>query len=184
MNKLPKRKNIRLKDYDYSSCGYYFITICTKDRQFLFWENNDNIAAGADITVWQTQNKSHAVGADIIRPHLSGCGKIADRAINEIKTHYPHVMVDEYAIMPDHIHLIMKITNDDKYGRMISAPTHKPIMTVIGQMKRWVSKEIGFPVWQKSYYEHIIRDEKDYVEKAEYIMNNPLKYMIGKTISD
>ncbi|MBR5506605.1 MAG: transposase [Clostridia bacterium] len=176
MNKLPKRKNIRLKDYDYSSCGYYFITICTQNRQSLFWKNITDVL--------DAYKRFNNVGADIIRPHLSECGKTVDRAINEIKTHYPYVTVDEYAIMPDHIHLILKIVNNDEYGRMISAPTLKPVMTIIGQMKRWVSKEIGFSVWQKSYYEHIIRDEKDYLEKAEYIMNNPLKYLIDKTTPD
>ena len=75
----------------------------------------------------------------------------------------------------------MKVINNDKYGRILSAPTQKPIMTVIGQMKRCVSKEVGFPVWQKSYYEHIIRDDRDYIEKAEYIASNPLKYVIKKT---
>ncbi len=82
--------------------------------------------------------------------------------------------IDEYVIMHDHIHLILKIANDGENGRMISAPT-KTRMTVIGQ-KRWVSKEIGFPIWQKSYYEHIIRDENDYIEKAQYMLNNPLKW--------
>jgi len=154
MNELPKRKQVRLKDYDYSQNGYYFITVCTKDRKLLFWES---------------------VGADIIRPNLSNYGKIVDRAINAISSHYPNMKVDEYVIMPDHIHLILKISNDDKNGRIISAPT-KTIMTVVGQMKRWVSKEIGFSVWQKSYFEHIIRDENDYIEKAQYILNNPLKW--------
>lgn len=154
MSELPKRKQVRLKNYDYSASGYYFITVCTKDRKPLFWE---------------------FVGADIIRPNLSKYGKIVNTAINAISSHYPNMEVDEYVIMHDHIHLILKIANDNKNGRMISAPT-KTIMTVIGQMKRWVSKEIGFPIWQKSYYEHVIRDENDYIEKAQYMLNNPLKW--------
>jgi len=149
MCELPKRKNIRLKDFDYSKNGYYFVTICTKDRKNLFWES---------------------VGADIIRPHLSEYGKIVNTAINAIALHYPNMKIDEYVIMPDHIHMILIIYNDGN-GRMVSAPT-KPLSTVIGQMKRWVSKEIGFSVWQKSYYEHIIRDDADYMIKAEYIKNN------------
>ena len=157
MNDLPKRKQIRLKDYDYSQNGYYFITVCTKNRECLFWET---------------------VGADIIRPKLSEYGKIVNVAINAIPTHYPDMKIDEYVIMPDHIHLILKISSDIKDGRMISAPT-KSIMTVIGQMKRWVSKEIGFSVWQKSYYEHVIRNENDYIEKAQYILNNPLKWELA-----
>ena len=152
MSEFPKRKNIRLKNFDYSQNGCYFVTICTKDRKNLFWES---------------------VGADIIRPNLSEYGKIADRAINAIALHYPNTKIGEYVIMPDHIHMILIISNDEG-GRMISAPT-KSLSTVIGQMKRWVSKEIGFPVWQKSYYEHVIRNEQDYISKAEYIQNNIYK---------
>lgn len=153
MNEFPKRRQIRLKNYDYSQNGYYFITICTKHGTPSFWE---------------------PVGADIIRPNLSKYGKIADTAINAISLCYPSVNVDEYVIMPDHIHLILIISNGENNGRIISAPT-KTLMTVIGQMKRWVSKQIGFSIWQKSYYEHIIRDENDYMTKAQYIINNPLK---------
>ncbi len=147
----PKRKNLRLKEYDYSQNGYYFITLCTKNRKPLFWANN--------------------VGADIIRPNLSLKGKIAKTAIDSIAKHYSNVKVDEYVIMPDHIHLILKISKDDN-GRILSAPT---IMRVVGQMKRWVSKKVGFSVWQKSFYEHIIRDERDYVMHLSYMEQNPAK---------
>ena len=152
MPEFPIRKKIRLKDFDYSQNGCYFVTVCTKDRQPLFGES---------------------VGADIIRPNLSEYGKIVDTAINAIVLHYPNIIIGEYVIMPNHIHMIL-IISDNKNGRMLSAPT-KPLPTIIGQMKRWVSKEIGFSVWQKSYYEHIIRDEKDYLTKSEYIKNNPYK---------
>ena len=152
MTEFPKRKNIRLKDFGYSQNGYYFVTICTKDRKNLFWES---------------------VGADIIHPNLSKYGEIVNTAINAISLHYPNIKIGEYVIMPDHIHMILVISNDEN-GRMISAPT-KSLSTIIGQMKRWVSKEIGFSVWQKSYYEHVIRDEADYMVKAEYIMNNVYK---------
>lgn len=81
--------------------------------------------------------------------------------------------------MPDHVHLILVISNHCYTEQSISA-TPKTIMTVIGQMKRWVSKEIGFPVWQKSYFEHIIRDENDYNTKLEYIFNNTLKWNLEK----
>lgn len=166
MNELPKRKQIRLKNYDYSQNGYYFITVCTKDRQPLFWKS---------------------VGADIIRPKinqesivLSKYGKITDTAINAIPLHYPNMKIDKYVIMPDHIHLILIISNDETNGRIISAPT-KSIPTIIGQMKRWVSKQIGFSIWQKSYYEHIIRNENDYIQIVEYISNNPLKFELERS---
>lgn len=159
MNELPKRKQLRIQGYDYSQNGYYFVTICTQNKRRLFGEI--------------------VVGADIIRPKLSEYGEIAETAIKAIPDHYSNVRVDRYVIMPDHVHMILIIMSDkeNSNGQMISAPT---IMTIIGQMKRWVSKRIGFPIWQKSYFEHIIRDERDYISKIEYISNNPVKWVFER----
>ena len=153
------RKRIRLENFNYASAGAYFITVCTKDRSTILWEN---------------------VGADIIRPEnvpLSAIGKIADRAIRQIPVHYENISVDKYCIMPDHIHLILSIHSGDS-GRMISAPT---VSTVVGSMKRWVSKQAGRPIWQRSFYDHGIRNQRDYDEIWEYIENNPLKYALNRT---
>ena len=78
--------------------------------------------------------------------------------------------------MPDHIHLILRIESNTS-GRMVSAPT---ISTAVGSMKRWVSKQIGKPIWQKSFYEHGIRNQQDYDEIWTYIDNNPLKYALNR----
>lgn len=156
---LPKRKKIRLEGYDYSSCGAYFVTICISNRNALLWN----------------------VGADIIRsdePLLSKYGKIVVMAINAIASHYSNVMIDKYCIMPDHIHMIVFIMPDSD-GRIISAPT---LSTIIGQMKRWVSKQIGFSLWQKSFNDRIIRTEHGYQEVWQYIDENPLKWANDKMI--
>ena len=130
------------------------MTVCTKNRQPLFW---------------------NPVGADIIRPNLSEYGKIVENALNAIPVHYPTINVDEYVIMPDHVHMILIVmSDDDESGQIISAPT---IERVVGQMKRWVSKEAGFSVWQKSFFEHVIRNEDDYVNTVAYIRNNIDKLM-------
>lgn len=71
--------------------------------------------------------------------------------------------------MPDHIHLIIGLSNES------DCESAKSISLIIGQMKRWVSKQAGFSLWQKSYYEHIIKNEADYAKTVEYIRNNPLK---------
>ena len=155
---LPKRKDIRLKNYDYSSSSGYFLTICTLERRNYFWDN---------------------VGATIGRPQdviLSHYGNIVDEAINNISSIYPAIKVDCYVIMPDHIHLILRIESNVN-GRILSAPT---ISTVIGSMKRWISKQIGKPIWQKSFYEHGIRNQQDYDEIWTYIDNNPLKYALNR----
>ncbi len=146
---LPDRKKNRLENYDYSQNGAYFITICTRDRKKIL---------------------SEIVGADTIRPYeiiLSQYGKIVDKAINNIANIYENISVDKYVIMPDHVHMILRITNNG--GRMVSAPT------VIAGMKRYVSKKCGVSIWQKSYYDHIIRNQKDYNEIWEYIEHNPEK---------
>ena len=160
METLPVRKIIRIPDYDYSTPGAYFITVCTAERAKILWDG---------------------VGADTIRPQnlpLSAVGKIAEQSILQIKNHYKKIEIDKYCIMPDHIHLILRIESDID-GRMISAPT---VSTVVGSMKRWVSRQVGKPIWQKSFYDHGIRNQQDYDEIWQYIENNPLKYMIKKGI--
>lgn len=159
-NRFPKRKRIRLEGFDYSSNGSYFVTICVNDPSVSLWT---------------------PVGADIIRPDyefieeiefpLSEIGKTIEIAINNISQYYSCVSVDKYCIMPDHIHLIVSIYREEN-GRMISAPT---ISTVVGQMKRWVSKQIGKSIWQKSFNDSIIDSDRVYNEVWEYINNNPRK---------
>ena len=158
MNELPKRKQIRIEDYDYSTPGAYFITVCTTNREKIFW---------------------NCVGADIIRPQnvpLSAAGKIVEQGIFQMAEHYDNVVVDKFCIMPDHIHLILRIESGIG-GRMVSAPT---VSMVVGSMKRWVSKQVGRPIWQKSFYDHGIWNQRDYDKIWEYIENNPLKYALKK----
>ena len=155
MNDIPKRKSIRLKDYDYSVSGVWFITICTANREKLFW---------------------HCVGADTIRPEalpLSKTGQIAEQAISQIPKYYNNISVDTFCIMPDHIRILLRM-EPNMDGRMISAPT---LSTVIGSLKRWTSRQVGRPIWQKSFYDHGIRNQQDYDRIWEYIEYNPLKYL-------
>ena len=107
---------------------------------------------------------------------LSPIGKIVEQGILQVSSHYEYVSIDKYCIMSDHIHMILRIESDID-GRMISAPT---VSTVVGSMKRWVSKQLGRPIWQKSFYDHGIRNQRDYDEIWEYIENNPLKYALKK----
>lgn len=119
------------------------------------------------------------VGADIIRPivKMTNIGELLEFSINDIKNHYENVSVLKYCIMPDHVHLIISIMHEIvpiNGGRMISAPT---VSTVIGSLKRFVSKQIGFSVWQKSFHDHIIRNEKEFLEICDYIDNNPINWV-------
>ena len=157
------RKENRVKWYDYSSAGAYFITVCTKERKNYFWTE---------------------VGAVIGRPYdfqLSSCGLIVEQAIKNISNAYSMITVDDYIIMPDHIHLLL-IIHPDQNGRPMTAPT---IGWVVNQMKGYVTRQIGRPIWQKSFFDHIIRDNKDYEFHIKYIRENPLKwYFNGENHDD
>ena len=171
-DKFPKRKQIRLKEYNYSANGAYFVTVCTKDRKNLFW-NKEKMRL----------RHTNRVGADIIRPediNLSRTGEIVKEAIENIPIKYENIKLDSFVIMPNHIHIIFFTENPDS-GRMISAPTRS---VVIGQMKRYASKTAGFGIWQKSFYDHIIRNYRDYDEKQNYILSNPLKWLDDEYYSD
>ncbi len=148
------RKSNRLKAYDYSSTGIYFITICTSKRNLYFWEDN--------IKITSYEQKIP----------LSRYGNIVDSAIKNIPIIYPEICVEKYVIMPNHIHILLRIYSYDA-GRPMVAPT---ISRVVNQTKGFVSKQIGYPIWQKSFYDHIIRNEKDYLEKRKYIENNPINW--------
>ena len=118
---------------------------------------------------------SPGVGAIINRPSaevsLTSPGHLARQAILEIPNRYPGILVDTYAIMPDHVHLILAVQNVRPGGRQVAAPTS--ISTVIQQLKRAVSRSGGQALWQKSFYDHVIRNETDLAETRRYIRDNP-----------
>lgn len=158
MPELPKRKPIRLPDFDYNSSGAYFITVCTKDKACIL----------STITV----------GATIGRPpvvHMTEIGRVVMEGIHNIPDKYPLVNVDHYVIMPNHIHMLLVIEGD--FGRPMVAPT---ISSVVNQMKGYVTKTVGFPIWQKSFYEHVVRTYRDYQAVCEYIDNNPARWAEDK----
>ena len=148
-----KRKPNRLNNYDYSKNGAYFITICLKDRNKL---------------LWKTLNSEIIYSDGIV---LSETGKWVDFAINNIAIHYPMISVTKYVIMPDHIHMILVVNRD--YDQIGTTPT---ISTVINQMKGFVTKKIGFSMWQKLFYDRIIRNDAEYEHIWNYIDKNPENY--------
>lgn len=163
LKKLPNRKLTRLKDYDYSTPGVYFITICTKDKKPIFCK----------ISIGNALNKSQV--------NLSLIGKIVNREILQIESHYDNVKIDKFIIMPNHIHMIVVITE-----RMNPFPTSKKydIPNIIGKFKAAVTRNVGkafmpsaiSSLWQTSFYDHIIRDEWDYRKIWEYIDENPIRW--------
>ena len=153
---LPKRKSARLKDYDYSGNGYYFVTICAQNKAKIFGE---------------------IVGEGFPLPQLSKYGKIVEKCIFSINEKYPNIVPEKFVIMPNHIHIIFGIKNN---GRGDPAPT---IANVVGWLKYSATKQInllhdniGNKIFQRSFHDHVIRGERDYMEICEYINNNPAKW--------
>lgn len=154
---LPKRKLNRLSNYDYSQPGSYFITVCTKDRKEI-------------LSVIEEPSVGNAVlGIPLVR--LSKYGMITEKIILQMQNFYSGVNIDKYVIMPNHIHLIVTITDDGVPGT-----AHPTVSGFIGTLKRFVNKEAGKNIWQSSFYDHIIRDENDYQIRWEYIKDNPAKW--------
>jgi len=176
---IHHRCSIRLKGYDYSQEGLYFVTICCQHRECLFGK---------------------IVGGKMI---LNNAGKIVDDCWLAIPNHFPNVILHEYVIMPNHFHGIIEITvgagsarpndntrparpdvnivnniNDNAnlermdLGRANPAPT---VGNIVGYFKYHTTKRIDLPtkLWQRNYYEHIIRNERSFNHIAEYIVNNP-----------
>lgn len=106
---LPRRKKIRLEGYDYSANGLYFVTICVTEKYQVLWEN-----VGANSVRPLTSN-------EILHPKLSVTGKLVKRKLTEIAEHYPDVFVEMSCIMPDHVHIIIKIEKQPKNGRTLFA---------------------------------------------------------------
>ena len=165
MGKFPARKPIRLKEYDYSTTGYYYVTICTYNREEIF------------------EKCKNAVGAPLAcaRIELSIIGKIIDRQWNDIKNQYDNVELDEYIIMPNHIHGILIISKRE------GASPSSTISQIIRSFKSKSALEyikyindnnlnVSGKIWQRSFYDHIIRNDKSLDKIREYISNNPLKW--------
>ncbi|MDR1310478.1 MAG: transposase [Burkholderiaceae bacterium] len=110
---------------------------------------------------------------------LSDVGEAVDAAINNIPKRQKGVFLDKYVIMPNHVHLILILANDTARrstgGRQVAAPT-KTVSTIVAGMKRFASMRCGRSVWQKSFHDHVIRNEYDYRQMVEYIENNPLMW--------
>ncbi len=163
MNEHERRLN-RLKNYDYSRNGLYFITICTKDRiPYL----SDIIDVGDGVL-------------DVPTIKLTDYGKILNDQIIEMNAIYKKSQIIKYVIMPDHVHMIIYLFDDDNVFVGTSrtpSPTNAVIPSMISTLKRFVNKKTGFNLWQRSFHDHIIRNEKEFFDICNYIDNNPINWV-------
>ena len=156
---LPKRKPTRLKGYDYSLPGAYFITICTKDRKCIL----------SSISVGQ--------GLAPAENYLTKYGKIAKDQLLSLVNKYNHINLDKYVIMPNHIHILISL--EEKTAGASPCPTISDIVCTFKSLTTRLCKEKGFKdkhLFQSSFHDHIIRDSCDYDKIWEYIDTNILKW--------
>ena len=155
---LPERKNIRLKGFDYSSPGAYFVTICTCQKLHLFGQIKNG---------------------EIL---LNRLGEIVQQELGKIESRYNNIQIDKFVVMLNHIHMIIVIV--DAEGINPFPTIQNDIPNVVGKYKAGVTRNVGNAfmhsikksIWQRSFYDHIIRSEEDYLKIWEYIDTNVLKW--------
>ncbi|NER84462.1 MAG: transposase [Leptolyngbya sp. SIO1D8] len=171
----PRRNTLRLRGYDYSSQGAYFVTLCTHQRACLFGKILDG------------------------KTQLSPSGRIAEDFWQQIPTHFPNVELDEFIVMPNHLHGIIVIkqavidnrpgtSTHQKFGNMLKPGA---LSTIVRSFKSATTRHInllraapGSPVWQRNYYDHIIRNAASYGRIQYYIRQNPLSWQTDQLHPD
>ncbi len=162
-NSLPQRKHPRLKHYDYSTAGAYYVTICTQNRRCLL----SRIIGG---------------GMEPAKIQYTPYGKNAKEQLFLLEKRYPFLRIDQYVIMPNHIHVIFLLENT---AGASPRPTIKDMVCAYKSLTTKQCKSVH-PIdklFQTSFYEHVIRGREDYEEIAEYIMNNPKQWELDKLYS-
>jgi putative transposase len=147
---IHHRRSIRLKGYDYTLPGAYFVTIDAWQDEHLFGE---------------------VVDGDM---QLNQFGRVVLHAWNDLPNHYPNVTLDAFCIMPNHIHGIIVL---------VDARTRHGLPEIVRALKSFSARRInhlrgtpGIPVWQRNFYEHILRNDDELAKARSYIINNPLKW--------
>jgi putative transposase len=157
------RRSIRLPGYDYAQAGAYFVTVVAHERACLFGE---------------------IVDGEVI---LNDAGKCALSCWHEIPSHFPHVVLDEFAVMPNHVHGIIFIKEvgvqnfeplrENKYQQVIPRSIGSIVRGFKIGVTKWFKTNTRIPIaWQRNYYEHVILDDDELNTFREYIINNPAKW--------
>jgi putative transposase len=143
------RRSIRLQGYDYTQAGAYFVTICAFQRECVFGAVIDGVMV------------------------LNDEGAVVQLCWDDLPNHYSHVQLDAFTVMPNHVHGIIVLT----------ATSSHPLPEIVRAFKSFAAQEAnqlrgvtGIPVWQRGYYEHIIRHEDELRAIRKYILYNPLKW--------
>lgn len=151
---FKRRKNPRLPYFDYSQYGCYFVTICTKDRKMVF---------------------GNIINMEMI---LNNFGNMLEDSLLSVLNDYPNSQIAEYIIMPNHLHFIW--FNQDNVNLSVVVKKIKGRMATLYREYHQYHRLNYEPLWQRGFYEHIIRDDKDYERIIEYIENNPIQWHIDR----
>jgi putative transposase len=175
MNNNPnphRRRALRLREFDYTQAAAYFVTVCTHHRTCLFGEITDG------------------------KMLLHDPGRIVRAAWQALPQHYPHVRLDAFVVMPNHIHGVIVLTPMGSVGAVLAGAGLKPAPTesttvarrhglteIVRAFKMFSARRVnatraapGTPLWQRNYYEHVVRDEDELNRIREYIDLNPLQW--------
>ena len=175
MDELKKRKTPRYQGFNYNCVGIYFLTICTQNRRCIL---------------------SRIVGTGVLdcpQTELTKYGKIAKKYIRQLNEFYHHLSVEKYVIMPNHIHLLLWVkenntTDNGQSGTPVTdGQSGTPVPTnieransacsqFVSTFKRFCNKEYGENIWQARFNDHIIRNREDYEEHVKYIYENPIRW--------
>ena len=163
-NNSPNRKHPRLKEYDYSSDNVYFVTICTHNKKQLL---------------------SQIVGRGLAPAvELTEYGEVAEQQLLLLEERFPFVKIDNYVIMPNHIHVIFWFKS--QAAGASPRPTLMDVVCAYKSLTTLKCKQIK-PInklFQTSFYEHIVREGRDYEVKSQYIHENPLKWQFDELYSE
>ncbi len=180
---IHHRRSVRLKGYDYSLAGVYFITICALNKECLFGRIADD-----------------GRGTKFCAP--TDAGKIAGQCWREIPTHYPNVLLDEFIVMPNHVHGLIAIENNKSISVSVGVQNFEPLqieppqIEKVNQFQKIIPQSIGaiirgykigvtkwmrsntniYQVWQRNYYEHVVRNDRELNSIREYINYNPANW--------
>ena len=177
-----QRKSLRLQGYDYGRAGYYFVTICTAVRgeNILAEISPEPRTVGAAALGGPSPISAGLGSSDGLDISLTPAGNIVKQYMENIdKVYHGHAGMDCYTIMPDHIHMVVWIRTPGDGPPRAAAPTIT-LPGIVNALKGLSSKKMGYPIWQRGYYEHIIRGRADLQSVRQYIQNNPLKWVLGE----
>lgn len=171
----------RLKNWDYGSQGLYFVTICTKDRGNYFGEIEEHLQE----TQYAAETQNIAETQNVASLRRTEIGNVAHNNWLDIPKHFQFVELDEFVVMPNHIHGVIFINKPDKekWEPNRFGPQSQNLASIIRGYKAAVKayatiNNIEFS-WQPRYHDRVIRNQKEYLNIREYIFNNPQQWLIN-----